>query len=243
MDMAWTKIKSRVLGGGSVAVACGQGLTGQKYMAQYHAPKRGARATAAPQPKRPGTTEILLQPPAPAKPGDRLVIEVLEALPGRPISGERLVRPDGTISLSFYGDLKVAGLTRQEIKAMVVEHLRKFLPDEVLGLVETDEDGKLIRVDPKDTNRVFVDDSRNYEADAPRKLRSGEDSDRFDLSYAERRVLEAIESLKSPASSGRPSDRETAKRLADHERRLGEIETKLDRLIQAIESLKSDEKR
>ena len=36
--------------------------------------------------------------------------------PARPISGERLVRPDGTISLGFYGDLYVSGLTLSEIK-------------------------------------------------------------------------------------------------------------------------------
>src|SRR5262249_34228226 len=32
------------------------------------------------------------------EPPDLLLVEVLEALPGRPISGERLVRPDGSIS-------------------------------------------------------------------------------------------------------------------------------------------------
>ena len=50
-------------------------------------------------------SEYVVEPP------DLLVVEVLEALPGRPISGERLVRPDGKISLGFYGDLYVAGLT------------------------------------------------------------------------------------------------------------------------------------
>src|SRR5580704_6531926 len=47
---------------------------------------------------------------------DMMIVEVLEALPGRPISGERLVRPDGAISLGFYGDVYVAGLTVPEIK-------------------------------------------------------------------------------------------------------------------------------
>ena len=45
------------------------------------------------------------------EPPDIIVVEVLEALPGRPITGERLVRPDGTISLGFYGDVHVRGLT------------------------------------------------------------------------------------------------------------------------------------
>ena len=69
------------------------------------------------------------------EPPDLLLVEVLEALPGRPLSGERLVRPDGTISLGFYGDIHVAGLTEAEIKEKVVLHMRKYLSDEILGLV------------------------------------------------------------------------------------------------------------
>src|SRR4051794_1032314 len=45
--------------------------------------------------------EYVIEPP------DLLLVEVLEALPGRPITGERLVRPDGTITLGFYGDVHV----------------------------------------------------------------------------------------------------------------------------------------
>ncbi|MGE3821434.1 MAG: polysaccharide biosynthesis/export family protein, partial [Isosphaeraceae bacterium] len=87
-----------------------------------------------------------------------LIVEVLESLPGRPISGERLVRPDGKISLGFYGEVFVAGLTTDEIKEKIVLHLRKFLPDEVLGLNEIDPiDGSVKEVEPRDSNRVFVD--------------------------------------------------------------------------------------
>src|SRR3954451_23440333 len=75
------------------------------------------------------------------EPPDLVLVEVLEALPGRPISGERLVRPDGKISLGFYGDVYVAGLTIPEIKEKVIFHLRKFLTDEVLGLVRLNDDG------------------------------------------------------------------------------------------------------
>jgi len=109
------------------------------------------------------------------EPPDLVLVEVLEALPGRPISGERLVRPDGKISLGFYGDVYVAGLTIQELKEKVVLHLRKFLTDEVLGLVEidpetgagkTDAGGKVVTIEPKDSDRVFVDvtayNSKNY---------------------------------------------------------------------------------
>src|SRR4051795_9639711 len=72
------------------------------------------------------------------EPPDLVLVEVLEALPGRPISGERLVRPDGKISLGFYGDVYVAGLTIPEIKEKVIAQLRKHLSDEALGLVADD---------------------------------------------------------------------------------------------------------
>jgi len=68
------------------------------------------------------------------QPSDLVVVEVLDALPGRPIMGEHLVRPDGTISLGFYGDIHVAGLTTDAIKEKIILHLRKFLTDDVLGL-------------------------------------------------------------------------------------------------------------
>ena len=97
------------------------------------------------------------------EPPDLLIVEVLDALPGRPISGERLVRPDGTVSLGFYGDIHVAGLTLPEVKEKIVQHLRKFISDDILGLVEidptTDEptiDEKTkqpMRIDPKDSTR------------------------------------------------------------------------------------------
>ncbi len=110
------------------------------------------------------------------EPPDLLIVEVLDALPGRPISGERLVRPDGKISLGFYGDVYVAGLTVPEVKAKVVRHLQKYLEDESLGLVIRDEDKddpvidprtkKPKLSDPKDSDRVFVDvtayNSKNY---------------------------------------------------------------------------------
>jgi polysaccharide biosynthesis/export protein len=113
--------------------------------------------------------DYVLEPP------DLVIVEVLEALPGRPISGERLVRPDGKISMGFYGDVLVAGLTVQEAKEKIVLHLRKYLTDEILGLIELDpvtgvgkknEKGELITVQPKDTDRVFIDvtayNSKNY---------------------------------------------------------------------------------
>ncbi len=89
-------------------------------------------------------------------PPDLLVVEVLEALPGRPITGERLVRPDGTITLGFYGDVYVNGLTVSEIKEKIVIHLRKYLTDEVLGLTGIGPDGPIV-IPPRESDRIFVD--------------------------------------------------------------------------------------
>ena len=151
---------------------------------------RRPAATPRQDPQRPASTARrtfahVIEPP------DLLLVEVLEALPGRPISGERLVRPDGTISLGFYGDVEVAGLTIPEAKEKIVQHLRKYIADETLGLVRFDPEAgepvtrdeakpqspftdprpvapetskrrddnvaKPIHIDPKDTDRVFVE--------------------------------------------------------------------------------------
>ena len=106
--------------------------------------------------------------PQPVRIGQTVQIEALEALPGRPLTGNRVVRPDGTISLGFYGDLAVAGLTRGDIKVKVVEHLRKFLDDEMLGLRGVNpRTGLAESVPPARTDRVFVADDLNLNWDAP----------------------------------------------------------------------------
>ena len=73
------------------------------------------------------------------EPPDLVVVELLEALPGQPISGERLVRPDGTISLGFYGDVQVRGLSLPQVKVAIIKHMRIFLSDEMLGLAVSEE--------------------------------------------------------------------------------------------------------
>jgi protein involved in polysaccharide export with SLBB domain len=132
-------------------------------------PRRQARPlpkkTAQSAPKAPA--EGRARPAYVVEPPDLLLVEVLEALPGRPISGERLVRPDGSISLGFYGDIPVAGLTIPEIKEKVVLHLRKFLNDETLGLIEIGlnsgepirdpKTNKIKELPPRETDRVFID--------------------------------------------------------------------------------------
>ncbi len=70
------------------------------------------------------------------EPPDIIAIEVIEALPGRPIQGERLVRPDGKISLGYYGEIEVRGLTLEQVKVKVIRRMQDFVTDEVLGLVQ-----------------------------------------------------------------------------------------------------------
>jgi RNA polymerase sigma factor (sigma-70 family) len=100
----------------------------------------------------------ILSPAYIVEPPDLLRIEVLEALPGRPITGERLVRPDGTILLDFYGEVAVAGLTTAQIKEKVIDHLRRWLNDETLGLVVPAPEGQPDKlVPPADSDRVFIE--------------------------------------------------------------------------------------
>ncbi len=152
--------------------------------------RRGRRDAARPslpaksraQPPLELMTAYVVEPP------DMVLVELLEGLPGRPISGERLVRPDGSISLGWYGDLHVAGKTLPEIKVDLIKLLQRFLHDENLGLLACEQDtgeiltdpktGEYKRIDPRDSDRVFVDvtayNSKSYyvqgEFNAPRKL-------------------------------------------------------------------------
>jgi RNA polymerase sigma factor (sigma-70 family) len=94
--------------------------------------------------------EYVIEPP------DIITVDVLQALPGRPITGERLVRPDGSINLGYYGEVSVSGLKLSEIKEKIAHHLLKYLDEETLGLARFDAaTGK--KVLPSLTNRISVD--------------------------------------------------------------------------------------
>ncbi|MGO9600160.1 MAG: polysaccharide biosynthesis/export family protein [Isosphaeraceae bacterium] len=113
----------------------------------------------------------ILQPP------DLVMVEVLEALPGRPISGERMVRCDGTISMGFYGDVHVAGLTVKQAKVKIIQHLRKFLTDEMLGLYELKPEGldqqagAMIRPGPPDRAPDMPEDGKLFQFDGDQKTK------------------------------------------------------------------------
>jgi polysaccharide biosynthesis/export protein len=128
-----------------------------------------AKANPRAQPAVVPLEKYIVEPP------DLLRVEVLEALPGRPIKGEHLVRPDGRISLGYYGEVNVAGMTVPDVKDVIVRHMQKYLSDEVLGLVNNDENPgngsdrankKRRLIDPGQSDRVLVElaaaNSKNY---------------------------------------------------------------------------------
>jgi RNA polymerase sigma factor (sigma-70 family) len=137
--------------------------------------------------------------PVRVKPGDVLIVEVLEALPGRPIAGERQVRPDGTLSLGFYGEIPVAGLDLKQIKIKVIEHLRGFLNEEVLGLEGQDHQGRMVSVPAAQSDRVFVEVVWDRDRDRQNDDRIAELERKLD------RALDELNRLRSrkETSSGR----------------------------------------
>lgn len=90
-------------------------------------------AFEAPDPP-PHEGAMISLPPHVIEPPDLVRVEVLDALEGRPIRGERLVRPDGKIALGFYGEVDVRGLTIEQARIKIVKHLRTYINDELLGL-------------------------------------------------------------------------------------------------------------
>jgi polysaccharide export outer membrane protein len=67
------------------------------------------------------------------------------------------VRPDGTITLGWYGDVQVAGLTLSQIKVKIIKHLQSFFTHESLGLEGIHGDGNKIAIPPEESDRVIVD--------------------------------------------------------------------------------------
>jgi Polysaccharide biosynthesis/export protein len=72
----------------------------------------------------------------PIRSGNVLLVDVFEALPDRPLSGNYPVYSDGKIDLGYYGKVCVGGLTVSEAKEKIVLHLRRYLDDRQLGLIE-----------------------------------------------------------------------------------------------------------
>jgi hypothetical protein len=158
--------------------------------------------------------EEMIAKPHIIKVGDYLQVEVLEVLPGRPVSGFRRVRSDGTISLGFYGDLRVAGLSRRQVKSKLVHRMRRYLKDEVLGLFQLGEDGQWKPLASDETDRVWIDDEPVV------------DVLRVPLGYF------GVPSAPAITPSGDPLAPPTSS--PSLESRLGQLEEKLDRVLQTV---------
>jgi polysaccharide export outer membrane protein len=59
--------------------------------------------------------------------GASVTVSLAQSRAQQLIRGDHLVRPDGTISLGTYGSVYVAGMTLQQAKAAVEQHLSKYL--------------------------------------------------------------------------------------------------------------------
>lgn len=59
----------------------------------------------------------------------------LASVDGKPIvTGEHLIRADGTIQLGRYGSLYVNGMTLDEVKTAIEEHLSQYFPDPMIAI-------------------------------------------------------------------------------------------------------------
>jgi protein involved in polysaccharide export with SLBB domain len=68
------------------------------------------------------------------RPPDILLVEAPRALPDQPIGGEHLVRADGTIGLGLYGNVRVTGMTVEQAKKAIEEHLTAYLREPVVNV-------------------------------------------------------------------------------------------------------------
>ena len=251
-ELTMLKWKAMAVAVASVVAVGGVGVfASQRGDAENPPPK-----VAVEKPKEslvPGVDIPLAEAP-PVKIGDFLRIEVLEALPGRPITGQRIVRPDGKISLDFYGEVYVFGLNRKQIKAKVVQHLRKYIKDDVLGLIEGDPDDptgtKMKPVAPEDNPMVSVEEVSEEEwrrdaskdkldkiLDALNDLRvQSHQSLTFQKKATEKARTEKAKAENQPEESSASTATDTTARLDVYERRLSEVEQRLDRVLKSLES-------
>jgi polysaccharide biosynthesis/export protein len=103
--------------GCSFSVNMGDGNS--KALCPINAPKEGCKVAQV---------AYVIEPP------DLLTVEALKSLPDRPLAGERLVRTDGTINLGFYGCVCVAGLTIDQARERVEQHLSAFIRNPKVNL-------------------------------------------------------------------------------------------------------------
>jgi polysaccharide export outer membrane protein len=100
-------------------------------------PAQPAPALQPPPGEVPRELDRVTLPPYVVEPPDMLQIEAVlkdgeagrvRGLPDQPISGQFLVRPDGTVGLGLWGSVSVTGLTVEKAGEAIRTHLAKFRP-------------------------------------------------------------------------------------------------------------------
>lgn len=117
-------------------------------------------ASIGPPANVPSELSMVALPPYVIGSPDLLLIEVYTlpretlgpaaVLSPQPITGQHLVRPDGTVNLGVYGSLSVAGLTTDQAKDAVRKHVH-----EQLKTINATTGGKTTPA-PDDPNKLFV---------------------------------------------------------------------------------------
>lgn len=104
------------------------------------APKPGAVAASKPAPMVAGPSPTPAASPAPAKPAAAQagsprpdIFDSVKPVPGLQFL-KLIVQQDGTVSLPYLGQLKVAGLTQQEVQRLFGERIVRFVPLPVVDL-------------------------------------------------------------------------------------------------------------
>lgn len=123
----------------SLLAALSVAVAGTCACAAAGAPSADTRVAAATtsQAADPGQLDYRLQP------GDLVTISVWKE---KDLETEALVRPDGGLSFPLVGDVEAAGHTLREVRDMLAQRLKPYIPDPVVSVAIKEIGG----------NRVFV---------------------------------------------------------------------------------------
>lgn len=115
----------------------------------------GSRASSA---STPSVTHTTMRGPVVHQGGDAIVwregmemqwsVQSASAPANRSMTGKALVGPDGTVELGPYGSVRVAGLTEQQAKSAVANHVRPYLSDPQVALIPVFATSPSVRVQP-----------------------------------------------------------------------------------------------
>jgi polysaccharide export outer membrane protein len=142
-----------------LATAC-LWLTGCLSQSPHHVVPEAPLASLVPPANVPSELSMVTLPPYAIGSPDILLIEVYTlptqvlgpaaVLSPQPITGQHLVRPDGTVNLGVYGSVSVAGMTTDQAK----EAVRRHVFDQ-LKVLNATSGGKTTPA-PDDPNKLYV---------------------------------------------------------------------------------------